>query len=346
MPDSEIRLPARWPTAATPPLRSARLRASPEDFVVAELPAATPDGVGEHLWVQVRKRGWNTADVARALARWAGVPPRQVGYAGRKDRHAVTTQWFSLHLPGRPDPAPATWPAGIEVLATARHSRKLQRGALRGNAFRLTLRAVRGDTSALDDWAEAVARRGFPNYFGPQRFGRGGTNLAQAADWFAGRYRPRGKAAAGMLLSAARAFLFNRVLAARVADGSWRRALPGELMMLDGSRSLFAAPDPDAALQARIDAGDAHPTGPLPGKPAALQPEAAVAALERRVLQDHPALLAGLIAQGAQAARRPLRARPAGLTVAVDGDSVILSFTLGAGSYATALLGELVETVA
>ncbi len=345
MPESEIVLPAVWPRAATPPLRRARLRARPEDFVVEELPLVTPSGDGEHLWVQVRKRGWTTPDVARALARWAGVPARQVGYAGLKDRHALTVQWFSLHLPGRPDPPPQDWPAGIELLAVRRHGRKLQRGALRGNRFRLRLREVEGDGAALARRVEVLARQGFPNYFGPQRFGRHGDNLRQAADWFAGRRRVRGRGTAAMLLSAVRGYLFNRVLGERVSAGSWRRALPGELMMLAGSRSLFPAPEPDAALQSRIVAGDAHPTGPLPGRAGGLQPQAAVAALEAAVMERHPALLAGLAARGVQAARRPLRALPVDLSLRPAGDGLWLDFALGAGSYATALLAELVETL-
>jgi len=238
------------------------LRATPEDFQVEELMAIERAGHGEHLWVKVRKRGHNTEQVARQLARAAGVAPRQVGYAGMKDRRAVAVQWFSLHLPGRADPGWSGLPAGIEVVDATRHTRKLQRGALRGNRFGIVLRECRGDEAALRRRCDEIAREGVPNYFGEQRFGRDGQNVARARALFAGtRREPETANATGLIsgrtsaasrasdslrgprlhpvgdrhrrgiyLSAARAFLFNAVLAARLVRGDWQTPLPDQAM--------------------------------------------------------------------------------------------------------------------
>ncbi|MDX9767191.1 MAG: tRNA pseudouridine(13) synthase TruD, partial [Ectothiorhodospiraceae bacterium] len=144
---------------AQPPLRGV-LRARAEDFLVDELPKFVPEGEGEHLWLRIRKRDWNTERVADVLARQAGVPRRSVGYAGLKDRHAVTTQWFSLHLPGRADPDWDGLPGGIEVLEAVRHRRKLQTGALAGNRFTLRLTACEGDREAAEALLRGIAVRG------------------------------------------------------------------------------------------------------------------------------------------------------------------------------------------
>ncbi|MDW7603828.1 tRNA pseudouridine(13) synthase TruD, partial [Stenotrophomonas maltophilia] len=116
---------------------------------VDELPAFEATGEGEHLLLHIRKRGANTVHVAKLLAKWAGLPEMAVSYAGMKDRHAVTTQRFSVHLPKRiaPDLAELTSDE-IEVLEATWHNRKLQRGALAGNRFRLVLRDVQGDAAA------------------------------------------------------------------------------------------------------------------------------------------------------------------------------------------------------
>ena len=117
---------------------TARLRLLPEDFCVTEIPLVQPDGEGEHVWLWLRKRNENTPRVAEQLARFAGVHPRQVSYAGLKDRSAVTEQWFSVQMPGRDAP---DWQGlnseTLTVLRHARHSRKLRRGALKGNRFRI-----------------------------------------------------------------------------------------------------------------------------------------------------------------------------------------------------------------
>src|SRR6476620_7919020 len=221
---------------------TARMRSTPEDFVVAEIDAFAPTGTGEHLLLTVEKRGMNTAFAASRIAQWAGVPEMAIGYAGLKDRHAVTRQRFSVHLPKRvaPDIAALESP-DLRVLASSWHAKKLPRGALGGNRFELVLREIDGERSAIDARLRAIADRGVPNYFGEQRFGRGGDNVAGALAMFAGARVRREQRT--LLLSAARSELFNRVLAVRVRDESWDRGLEGEVWMLDGSRSVFG-PEP------------------------------------------------------------------------------------------------------
>jgi tRNA pseudouridine13 synthase len=340
------------PRAHGAPVLRARMRSVPEDFLVEELPAFEASGSGEHLLLTIEKRGMNTAFVARHLAQWAGVPESAVGYAGLKDRHAVTRQRFSVQLPGRdaPDIAGLEFECGergesLRVLDQRRHARKLPRGALAGNRFVLRLREVEGERCAIEQRLQAIAARGVPNYFGEQRFGRGGDNLARALEMFAGRRVRREQRS--VLLSAARSALFNRVVAARVADASWDRGLDGEVWMLDGSRSVFGPQPSDAELQRRLASFDIHPTGPLWGR-GAVRSEGAAADLEHTALEPEPciALRLGLEAAGLRQERRALRLRPGGLEWQWHGaDGLELRFELPPGSYATAVLAELGDTV-
>lgn len=335
-------LPA-WPAAHGAPVLAARIRATPEDFRVEELDAFAPDGSGEHLLLTLEKRGMNTAFAAKLLAQWAGVGEAAIGYAGLKDRHAVTVQRFSVHLPGReaPDAAALEAHEGLRVLATARHRRKLPRGALAGNRFVLVLREVDGTRDAIEQRLRTIAARGVPNYFGEQRFGRGGDNVANALAMFGGRRVARDQRT--HLLSAARSQLFNRVLGARVAAGNWDAALEGEVWMLDGSRSVFGPQPFDEVLATRLAAFDLHPTGPLWGR-GALRSEGAAAALELGALEDAEslALRAGLEAAGLKQERRATRLRPQALAWDwLDDTSLQLRFDLPPGAYATTILGEL-----
>lgn len=330
------------PLAFGPSVLRARIRTTPEDFFVEELDAFAADGAGEHLLLTIEKRSMNTAFVAQRIAAWAGVPESAVGYAGMKDRHALTRQRFSVQLPGRAAPEIATLASeGLRVLTADRHARKLQRGALRGNRFMLALRDVIGDTEAIERRLSELVSHGFPNYFGEQRFGHGGGNLEAAQRMFGGQRVKRDKR--GLLLSAARSELFNVVLAARVADGSWCRGLPGELWMLEGSRSLFG-PEPDpAALAERVAAHDVHPSGPLWGR-GELRTAAGCRALEEAALAPFASIRAGLEAAGLKQERRALRTIAAGLRWEWPESSVLrLSFELPPGSYATSLLRSLGE---
>lgn len=348
-----------WPRTAAPAIR-AQLRTCPEDFEVEEQLPFDLSGQGEHVWLKVRKREVNTDRVAQALARAAGVPRRAVGYAGMKDRHAVAVQWFSVHLPGREAPAWDGFGGGIEVLESVRHTRKLQTGALSGNRFGIILRECAGDCDELLRRVEEVRRRGVPNYFGEQRFGRDSANVQRARAMFAGepiresanapsmargpRPGPIGdRHLRGIYLSAARAFLFNEVLARRVADGTWNTALDGEAFILDGSRSYFLDDGTDATLPQRLAQGDIHPSGPLwgTGDPPT---RGAARALEDETIARHGELAAGLAQADLRQERRALRVFPRDLAADwLDTATLQLRFALPPGSYATAILRELAD---
>ena len=326
------------------PVLRARIRSTPEDFRVDELDAFEASGSGEHLLLTIEKRGMNTAFAARHIAQWAGVPESAIGQAGMKDRHAVTVQRFSVWLPKKIAPdIDALQSDELRVLGHARHSRKLPRGALAGNRFRLTLRDVEGVREAIDARLRQIAVQGVPNYFGEQRFGRGGGNVAGAVAMFAGRRARREERS--MLLSAARSELFNRVLDARVAEGTWDAALEGEVWILDGSRSVFGPEPMTEDLQARLNAFDIHPSGPLWGK-GDLRSAGQAAACELHALQGDTALRLrrGLEQAGLKQERRALRLRPDALEWQwQNDDALLLTFALPPGCYATTVLCELGE---
>jgi tRNA pseudouridine13 synthase len=322
-----------------PPL-TAELRRTPEDFHVEEILGYDADGEGEHALLWVEKREANTDWVARELARFADVSPVNVGYAGLKDRHAVTRQAFTVQLAGKPDPDWTAFPHdGVKVLASTRHKRKLKRGALRGNRFVLVLRDVRGDRARADEVLSSIAMRGVPNYFGEQRFGREGGNVAQARAMFAGRRVDRDKRS--ILLSAARSHIFNSVLAARVERDAWDKPLDGEIWSLAGSRSWFGPEPFDDVLAARLAQGDIHPSGPLWGQ--GESPAAGEAGeLERETAAAFADLANGLVAARMDQERRPLRLLPKDLRWRwLDDETLELSFELPAGAYATVVAREL-----
>jgi tRNA pseudouridine13 synthase len=326
------------------PLVSGRLRVTPEDFRVTELPLVEPDGSGEHAWLWVRKRNENTDHVAGRLAAHAGVHPRQVSYAGLKDRHAVTEQWFSVHLPGRAEP---DWQAlesdTLAVLQSRRHTRKLQRGTLRGNAFGITVRDVRGGKVQLEARLAQVRAQGVPNYFGAQRFGIEGANLLRAEQLFRNPRMRLSRNRRSMALSAARSLLFNQVLSRRVQDGNWNGVLPGDAMQLQGSRSFFIVESIDETLLGRVIAQDIHPTGPLHGRgDPVVQGECR--ALEADVLAGYESFRHGLEAAGLRQERRALRLPVPDLRWQwPEPDTLVLEFSLPPGSYATSVLRELVD---
>lgn len=322
------------PRAFGPPPVRGTLRAAPEDFVVDELLGFAPAGDGPHLLLRVRKRGANTGWVARELARRAGCRPFEVGYAGLKDRHAVTTQWFTVP---RGKSTPDAWRGvegdGYAVLDAHLHRRKLPRGALAGNRFELRIRDLTGDRGALAARLADIAACGTPDYFGPQRFGHALSNLVRIA---AGDFRTD----RGFALSAARSLVFNAVLARRVQEGSWATLEAGDVANLDGTGSVFDVEAADAPLGARVAALDVHPTGPLWGQ-GATRAAGRVAALEAEVGAQFAAVCDALAAEGVAMARRPLRVAVRDLAHAFEGDVLVLQFRLSAGSFATSVLREI-----
>jgi tRNA pseudouridine13 synthase len=324
-----------------PPV-TGRLRERPEDFRVTECLGHTPDGDGEHLWLWIEKRERNTTDVADALARAAGVHPRQVSFAGLKDRNAVTGQYFSIHLPGNDDPPWEDWRIdGVEILEARRSSRKIRRGRLTGNRFEIRVRGLQGDRDVLIERLQQVRAHGVPNGFGEQRFG--GNNIARAHALFAGKLRRKpSKHKRGFYLSAARSLIFNQVLARRIEAHTWNRLVSGDVAMLEGSSSWFFPEADDSELGERCERLDIHPTGPLVGlgeSPVSGQ----VADLEQAMFEQQHELVEGLCKFRLKHERRALRMKVSQLEWTwPDPQTLSLSFKLGQGCYATSVLRELI----
>ncbi len=338
--------PPAWPRVLDaefgPPV-SGDYRARPEDFMVEEVLDFAPEGEGEHLWLCIEKRDLTTAMVVKELARLCEVSPRVVGYSGMKDRVAVTRQWLSVQLPGREASeglAESLAERGVRVLEMARHPRKLKRGVHRANRFRLRLTGPAVDDEGFAVRWACLLERGVANYFGPQRFGPDGRNLLRARSLLARGWRKRDDRD-GMLLSAARSFLFNELLAERIREGSWDRLLSGEVANLDGTASQFTVEALDAELEARAARFDLHPSGVLWGTGGSVASDEALA-LEVRLASRFPGLCGGLEAAGVRLGRRPLRLRLGEASFESGDDELWLAFTLPRGAFATAVLRELI----
>jgi len=326
-------------------LGSAVLKATAEDFQVDEVLDIPLSGEGEHLWLWVEKRGLNTEEAARRIAKAAGVPLRTVSYAGLKDRQALTRQWFSVQLPGKADPdLSAAQNDSLLILKSARHKRKLQRGAHAANGFTLRLTQLNADKDGLQQRLEQIAAQGIPNYFGAQRFGHLGGNLGEARSYAARQALPEQRNVRSRLLSTARSYLFNQVLAARVADGSWNKVQVGDLLAFTDSRSFFPAGEAECS-DPRLAILDLHPTGPQWGEgpsPAA----GATFALEQAVAEREAELCQWLVKANMEHERRILRLPIGRLSWHYpESDILQLEFILPAGCFATALVRELVDLV-
>jgi len=332
-----------WPRVLGLPEASGVIRQQPSDFQVEEILGFDPDGAGEHLWLMIEKTGWTTVAVQQALARHYAVSRMDVAYSGLKDKYAVTRQWFSIRT-GMKSGAdvPVALPEGITCLKAVKNSRKLRRGVHKSNRFTLV---VTGFTGAADIWQrlDTILARGVPNYFGPQRFGRGGRNIASLLQWWQGTSGKPERDQKSILLSAGRSYLFNRVLARRVEAGNWDKPVEGDCFVLAGSASTFrygAATLEE--LQQRLLAWDIHPTGPMWGR-GNIPSSGEALALETLVTTEYPALCSGLLQHGLEHARRSLRLQVQGLEAEQAGNTLTLRFELVSGSYATAVLRELMD---
>jgi tRNA pseudouridine13 synthase len=331
------------PYAFGPPAGTGTVKAAPEDFLVEEILGFEPSGEGEHVFLRIEKRGENTDYVARRLAAFARAPQRDVGYAGLKDRHGRTVQWFSVRVPVKTE---LDWrpleTETLRVLDVRRNARKLKKGAAAGNRFDITVRRLAGDRAEIERRLHRIAEQGVPNYFGAQRFGHDGSNIDRALALFAGtsdRIDPQRR---GIYLSAARSLVFNRVLAARVADGTWDQAVPGDVFMFPDSRSFFKPEALTPDILQRVAEREIHPSGPLWGKGENPASDRA-ATVEAAAVADLAEICGGLERFGLDMARRQLRVCPLRMEWEFsEPDGLRLRFTLPAGAYATTVLRELI----
>ncbi|RBP60200.1 tRNA pseudouridine13 synthase [Brenneria salicis ATCC 15712 = DSM 30166] len=326
------------------PQASGILKSSAEDFRVIEDLGFQPDGDGEHILVRIRKCGCNTQFVADALAKFCRLPQRAVSYAGLKDRHAVTEQWFCLHIPGKTSPDLSAFELqGCEVLEFARHRRKLRIGTLQGNDFSLVLRQI-SDREAVECRLQQITEQGVPNYFGSQRFGKGGNNLEQARLWANNDIRVKERSKRGFYLSASRSALFNQIASARLGQQQARTVLSGDALQLTGCGSWFVArQDERADLQTRVDAGELQITAPLPGDGALGTQEDALV-FEQQSLSGQETLLSLLQRERVEPARRAILLYPQRMGWNwLDDSAVELTFWLPAGSFATSVVREIIN---
>ena len=331
-----------WPYVYGQPSGSGKIRSVPEDFTVKENLAFEPSGEGEHVFLQIEKTGENTDYVARLLARFANVRQRDVSYAGLKDRHAVTTQWFSVWLPGKVEPDWTQFETGnMKVLQSMRHARKLKRGVLSGNSFKLIVRDWLGDKDKTVAQLEAIKINGIANYYGSQRFGNGGQNVNKALGMFLGAKVAREQRS--LYLSAARSYLFNQILAYRVNQKNWNQPVAGDTYIFDLSHGFFKSDLPDVEIMRRLEEKDIHPSGVLWGKgESGVSADALV--IERSVVDCYPHLTQGLAACAVDIDRRALRVNVQDLQWQFINDGLLeLKFTLPAGSYATSVLREIIK---
>lgn len=330
-----------WCHAHGEPLIQGLIKQSPSDFQVTECLGFELSSAGEHDFLWVEKEDTNTQWVARGLAEHAGVPLRDVGYAGLKDRHAVTQQWFSVR---RPSGAGTDWSQfslpKVQLLNSTRHQKKLKRGAHAANQFRVAIRGNKLGSEEVIRKLELIRSQGVPNYFGAQRFGRESGNLDLAKRMFAGKRLSRDKRS--IALSAARAWIFNEILSARVAADSWNKPLAGDTMNLDGSNSVFVPDQIDAEIQQRTVSMDIHPTGAMWGEGNSTSAGDA-SELEFAVAARFADLVRGLENARVKKSRRALRLVVRDLDWDIGESAIWLQFSLARGCFATSVLREIIR---
>lgn len=325
-------------------LGAARFKSRLEDFQVEEVLGFEPSGEGEHCLVWIEKIDRNSNDVATDIARSLGIRKRLVNHCGLKDRAAITRQWFSIHLPGIVSPSPQQIEGdGYRVLAMTRHQRKLKRGGHRANRFLIRLRDCQfGAADAAARW-QAIADRGVPNYFGPQRFGHDGGNVEMATRMLSGKIEVRDRLLRGILISAARSCIYNACVAQRVADATWDVPLDGDVFGFADNHSLVLPTNMRGDEASRVQAGDLEITAPLWGN-GELQSVSRVREMEQRIAKHFHELSAGLEQLNLRQERRVIRLYPSQWSLQWESDSeLVLRFELPTGTYATTLLREFVD---
>ncbi|MCF6193169.1 MAG: tRNA pseudouridine(13) synthase TruD [Kangiellaceae bacterium] len=325
------------------PKLSANLRAKPEDFRVTEQLSFSPSGSGEHLFLKIEKTSANTEWVAKRLQKTFGLSSREIGYAGKKDRHSIATQWFSLHLPGKKiELDKLALNQEFKVLNAVRHNKKLKIGSLKENKFEIVLRNI---TGKIDErHLEQISKQGVPNYFGYQRFGFDANNLVVANDYLSQKIKIKNRNKRSMVISSARSLLFNLILSKRIENKTWIRVLDGDCLMLDGSQSYFVVNKSTCEDQQRVESGDVHICGLLAGRQVS-DAQSLVKELEDKILARYPDWMDAFYRLNLSTSRRPLRCIPRELTVEYKDNKAVLNFNLNKGCYATSVIKELVNIV-
>jgi tRNA pseudouridine13 synthase len=331
------------PFAYGKPQVTGSLKSTPEDFKVDEVLGFELTGEGEHLFLRIEKRGLNTEELVKSLARTLDKSEKAISYAGLKDRQALTTQWLCVHCPGEElAESNALQGPGWRVLESKRHLKKLKTGTLAANDFSLVLRDL-SERSEIEARLAQIQASGVPNYFGPQRFGYDGQNLVKAKELLLDKLKPKNRFLRGIYYSAARAFLFNQILAERVGQGNWNKALTGEVLQLAGSNSIFTVEILDELISTRVSEFDISPAAPLWGRGQERAAKEALA-IQEQALADFRAWCEALEKQGLDRAYRSLILQVENLNWNWDGDALLLNFRLTSGSYATSVVRELMDS--
>ncbi|WP_420067914.1 tRNA pseudouridine(13) synthase TruD [Actinobacillus pleuropneumoniae] len=323
------------------PQQAGRLKAEFADFIVREELGYPLSGEGEFVAVKIRKTNANTLFVGERLAKFAGISERNMSYAGLKDRHAVTEQWFCLHLAGKETPDFTQFECeGVEVLEVTRHNRKIRVGSLAGNHFELLLRDV-NESEELNQRLNRLQAVGFPNYFTEQRFGRDGHNLTQSLRWANGEIAVKDRKKRSFYLSAARSEVFNLMVSQRIADHLTQTVLAGDYVQLAGSNSFFMVEEKEVAeTQQRLASGDVLLTAPLIGEKSL---ELTACEQEKAIIAQHSTLVELMKKERMANARRAMLCKPQDFSWRFEAEGLRLRFFLDSGSYATALVRELIQ---
>ena len=336
----------RWPRLLSPPVASGSIRHQPQDFIVEEIPAYLPCGQGEHVFVELQKTDLTTDKVIREFAQYFQVSPNEIGTAGMKDRRAVTRQWISLpHRNNALTIITNFSHPNMEIRQVGLHNNKLKTGHLKGNRFDITVRGIDpAYRQEIDQRCQQLITTGVPNYFGPQRFGPDGINEQKGLRILLGGKKRCDRRGLRFLLNAVQAAMFNDLLALRISENLFSRALLGDILVKGESGGCFVCTDAEGD-QTRIDRFEIHPTGPMFG-PKMMQPENKPAQMEALIMQRYQIGQEQFkrFSKLTRGARRALRIDISCLQASWEKDgSYRLRFQLPSGSYATTLINELIN---
>ncbi len=339
----------RWNYVGAKPVGTGVIKALNGDFKVNEVLGFKPSGNGAHLWVKIEKDGLDTTNVVGMLSSACKIRSSEIGFSGLKDRNAITSQWFSVPAGSNPEcrlkliSSLCRDHSQLSTKQISANPGKLRRGVHRQNEFDINIRNLDVNSELLEQGLNRTLQQGVPNYFGPQRFGRNGKNLLTAIKFMSTPGIRVDRIARSMALSSARSWIFNQVLSSRLSAQTWQTAVIGDALQLQGTNAYFVHNGTDPAIIDRIARHDIHPTGPLWGK-GPLPTLGNIAELEKAVVNEIPVFPEGLVAAGLKQQRRALRLIPLGLVWKfIDSDTLNIRFSLPRGSFATAVLRELIN---